>query len=48
MLDDEWPAAQRAFEAWLDPANFDAAGTQRRTLAEISGASPGSSSAARY
>jgi RimJ/RimL family protein N-acetyltransferase len=48
MLDHEWPAARRAFEAWLDPANFDAAGTQRRTLTEISGASPGSSAAAPY
>ncbi len=42
------PQAPRAFEAWLDPADFDAAGTQRRTLAEISGASPGSSAAAPY
>lgn len=33
MLDHEWPAARRAFEAWLDPANFDATGTQRRPLA---------------
>jgi hypothetical protein len=27
--------ARRAFEAWLDPANFDAAGAQRRSLAEL-------------
>jgi RimJ/RimL family protein N-acetyltransferase len=33
LLDREWPAARRAFEAWLDPANFDADGRQRRPLA---------------
>ncbi|MGB6974797.1 MAG: GNAT family protein [Terracidiphilus sp.] len=32
MLDSEWPARKRAFEAWLDPANFDAAGRQRASL----------------
>ena len=32
MLDSEWPARKRAFEAWLDPANFDADGGQRRSL----------------
>jgi RimJ/RimL family protein N-acetyltransferase len=35
MLDSEWPAARAAFEAWLDPANFDADGRQRRSLAEL-------------
>ena len=35
MLDHEWPAARRAFEAWLDPANFDATGSQRRSLAAL-------------
>lgn len=35
MLDCEWPARKRAFEAWLDPANFDAHGKQKRTLTEI-------------
>ena len=35
MLDHEWPAARRAFEAWLDPANFDASGAQRRPLASL-------------
>jgi RimJ/RimL family protein N-acetyltransferase len=34
MLDSEWPANKLAFERWLDPANFDADGRQRRTLAE--------------
>jgi len=32
MLDHEWPARKAAFEAWLDPANFDASGQQRRPL----------------
>jgi RimJ/RimL family protein N-acetyltransferase len=35
MLDHEWPAAKTAFEAWLDPANFDREGRQRRALADI-------------
>jgi RimJ/RimL family protein N-acetyltransferase len=28
MLDSEWPACRRAFEQWLDPANFDHTGCQ--------------------
>jgi RimJ/RimL family protein N-acetyltransferase len=35
MLDHEWPARKHAFEAWLDPSNFDAAGRQRRPLTAI-------------
>lgn len=35
MLDHEWPDRKRAFEAWLDPVNFDAAGRQRQTLEEL-------------
>ena len=35
MLDSEWPARKAAFEAWLDPANFDAYGHQQKSLAEI-------------
>jgi RimJ/RimL family protein N-acetyltransferase len=34
-VDAEWPALRAAFEAWLDPANFDAAGRQRRRLSEL-------------
>ncbi len=34
MLDHEWPARKQAFEAWLDPANFDSEGRQKRVLAE--------------
>lgn len=37
MLDSEWPARKAAFEAWLDPANFDPAGNQRKSLAQLSG-----------
>ncbi len=32
MLDREWPGVERAFEAWLDPGNFDDAGRQRTAL----------------
>jgi RimJ/RimL family protein N-acetyltransferase len=35
MLDHEWPARKRAFEAWLDPANFDDRGHQRSALAAV-------------
>lgn len=35
ITDKEWPLVKAAFEAWLDPANFDAAGRQRRSLAVI-------------
>jgi RimJ/RimL family protein N-acetyltransferase len=35
MLDSEWPRAKLAFERWLDAANFDAAGRQRQTLADM-------------
>lgn len=36
---EEWPAVRAAHEAWLDPANFDADGIQRRPLrvAPVSG-----------
>jgi RimJ/RimL family protein N-acetyltransferase len=40
MLDHEWPAIRAGFEAWLDGANFDADGRQRRRLAEIRVAGP--------
>ncbi len=39
MLDCEWPARKLAFEAWLDPANFDAEGVQRSRLEHQSGSS---------
>ena len=35
ILDGEWPALKQAFERWLDPANFDAAGRQRQSLSAL-------------
>jgi len=33
IVDGDWPAIKAAFEAWLQPGNFDAQGQQRCTLA---------------
>jgi RimJ/RimL family protein N-acetyltransferase len=41
LLDGDWPAARAGFEAWLDPANFDADGRQRRRLADLRRAASG-------
>lgn len=38
ILDSEWPALKAAFRRWLDPANFDAGGRQRQSLAAMRGA----------
>ncbi|MBI3517422.1 MAG: GNAT family N-acetyltransferase [Proteobacteria bacterium] len=35
ILDSEWPAQKAAFERWLAPANFDANGNQRESLAAL-------------
>lgn len=35
ILDSEWPVRQAAFEAWLDAANFDAQGRQKRSLESL-------------
>lgn len=35
ITDRDWPAIRAAFDAWLDPANFDADGRQIRRLAEL-------------
>ena len=35
MLDSEWPRRKAAFERWLDPGNFDAAGRQKLSLAAL-------------
>jgi len=35
MVDDDWPLIRQAFEEWLDPANFDSEGHQKRRLEEI-------------
>ncbi len=32
IIDKEWPKLKTAYEAWLDPANFDAEGRQRQAL----------------
>ena len=40
IIDPEWPTLRAAFEAWLDPGNFDSAGRQRRGLAAFR-AAPG-------
>ncbi len=41
IVDGEWPLIRAAFEAWLAPENFDAAGVQRRSLAVIRAAMTG-------
>jgi RimJ/RimL family protein N-acetyltransferase len=33
LVDEEWPRAKAAFQAWLAPTNFDAEGVQRQSLA---------------
>ena len=35
IIDREWPVLRAAFEAWLDPANFDPDGRQRQSLASF-------------
>lgn len=40
ITDKEWPRVRAAFEAWLDPENFDEAGMQRRRLGELRAAGP--------
>jgi RimJ/RimL family protein N-acetyltransferase len=35
ITDGEWPRVKAAFERWLDPANFDAAGRQRVSLSAL-------------
>ena len=34
-IDAEWPSLEKAYRAWLAPANFDAAGRQRVSLASL-------------
>jgi len=42
IIDRDWPAIKAAFESWLDPANFDAKGQQKKklTAAQFAGAQP--------
>lgn len=35
VIDEDWPKLRVAFEKWLDPANFNADGKQKHTLAEL-------------
>jgi RimJ/RimL family protein N-acetyltransferase len=35
VIDADWPNLQGAFEAWLDPENFDSAGQQCTKLSEL-------------
>jgi RimJ/RimL family protein N-acetyltransferase len=35
IVDAEWPRLRRAYERWLSPENFDAAGRQKRRLADV-------------
>jgi RimJ/RimL family protein N-acetyltransferase len=35
IIDRDWPGVSAGLRAWLDPANFDAAGRQRRRLEEL-------------
>ena len=35
MTDGDWPLRRAAFEAWLSPGNFDAAGHQRESLSAV-------------
>lgn len=35
IIDREWPALRAAFEEWLSPENFDAAGRQRASLSAL-------------
>ncbi len=34
-IDSEWPALEAAYRSWLAPANFDAGGRQRASLASL-------------
>lgn len=35
VTDADWPALRAAFETWLDPDNFDAAGRQKQRLSDL-------------
>lgn len=35
MIDADWPLIKAAYEAWLDPANFDAGGGQKKKLQDF-------------
>jgi RimJ/RimL family protein N-acetyltransferase len=35
IIDREWPMLKKAFEKWLNPANFDTEGQQRESLSKL-------------
>ena len=35
MIDEEWPRLKAAYEQWLDPSSFDAAGRQKMRLSDL-------------
>ena len=35
IIDGEWPALRSAYRAWLDPANFETSGRQKRRLEDF-------------
>lgn len=41
MTDGDWALLRPAYDAWLDPANFDGAGQQLRRLSELTAAALG-------
>ena len=38
IIDSDWPRLKQAYQQWLAPENFDAAGRQKRPLADLIGA----------
>lgn len=42
MIEADWPAIRRAYEQWLQPANFDQSGQQRTRLADLIARATGS------
>jgi RimJ/RimL family protein N-acetyltransferase len=42
ILDTEWPTIRGSISAWLEPANFDAAGVQRSSLSAMTAGLQGS------
>lgn len=47
VIDREWPALERAFGAWLSPANFDGGGRQRTPLSDLTRQALGRGGSAR-
>ena len=43
IIDAEWPKLRAAYQAWLAPANFDAAGRHKMSLATLTGPLRGAS-----